>query len=70
MKDSLENLKEDVSEIKVDIAEIKVDLKYHIKRTDQVEQMLLPIYKFKIWATYSIVVAGLIATILTIRSFL
>jgi len=64
------DVEEDISEIKVNIAEIKSDLKHHIKRTDQVEDMLLPIYKFKIWAQYSIVIVGAVVTILTLKGFL
>jgi len=63
-------MERDIQEIKVDIAEIRKDLHYHIKRTDALQEMITPIYKFKIFLIYSMSVATLIATILTIRSFL
>lgn len=63
-------MEKDIGEIKADIAEIKVDLKYHIKRTNQLENMVLPLYKFKIWAQYTIVIAGAVATILSLKGLL
>jgi hypothetical protein len=63
-------VEKDIQEIKVNIAEIKKDLHYHIKRTDALQEMITPIYKFKIFLLYSMSVAALVATILTIRSLL
>lgn len=63
-------MEKDIGEIKVHIVEIKADLKYHIKRTDELEEMLLPIYKFKIWAQYTIIIASAIAAILALKDLL
>ena len=63
-------MQDKIEEIRVDIAEIKVDLKYHIKRTDELEKMVLPIYKFKIWLQYTVVLAGAISALLAFKEFL
>lgn len=63
-------MEKDIQEIKVDIAEIKVDLKYHIKRTDELEKMVLPIYKFKIWIQYTLVFVSALATIYSLKEIL
>lgn len=64
------NVQEKIEEIRVDIAEIKVDLKYHIKRTDELEKMVLPIYKFRIWLQYTIIIASAISALLVFKEFL
>lgn len=63
-------MQEKIEEIRVDIAEIKVDLKYHIKRTDELEKMVLPIYKFRIWLQYTIIIASAISALLVFKEFL
>ena len=63
-------MEKDIGEIKVNIAEIKVDLKYHIKRTNELEKMVLPIYKFKIWLQYSLTIAAAVGTLLALKEFL
>ena len=35
--------KKDLAEIKADISAIKVDLKHHVKRTDQLQDMVQPL---------------------------
>jgi hypothetical protein len=35
--------KKDIAKIQVDIAEIKVDLKHHVKRTDDLQNMVQPL---------------------------
>jgi hypothetical protein len=41
-----------LNEIEVHLAEIKKDLKYHIKRTDELERMVTPTYKLYIFGSY------------------
>jgi len=41
-------------EIEIHLAEIKKDLRYHIKRTDQLEKIVVPIHKSHVFISYSI----------------
>lgn len=59
-------MQKDMEEIKVDIAEIKTDLKYHIKRTDLLEEMVRPAYHMSMFLKIGGAVAVTIATILTV----
>jgi hypothetical protein len=70
VNEQVDAIKEAITEIKVDTAEIKLDLKYHIKRTDELEKMVLPMYKFRIWLQYTLFVVGTAVTVLTLRGFL
>lgn len=38
-----EQAKKNIAQMQVDIAEIKVDLKHHVKRTDQLQDMIQPL---------------------------
>lgn len=58
MKEQLKEIQEDLSEIKVDIAEIKQDLRYHIRRTDNLEKMVTPLHLFYVWFSKSIIILG------------
>ena len=43
IKDDLKEIKQDVALTRVDISEIKTDLRYHIKRTDILENQVKPV---------------------------
>lgn len=43
-----------LNEIEIHLAEIKKDIKYHIKRTDDLEQMVTPTYKAYVFVSYLI----------------
>lgn len=45
-------MEEKLNEIAINIAEIKKDLKYHIKRTDALEDMVKPSYRLTLALTY------------------
>lgn len=61
-------MQKDIEDIKVDIAEIKTDLKYHIKRTDMLEEMVRPAYQMslfiKIGASVAVTIAAIAAVIM------
>lgn len=43
---------EKIKEIEIHLAEIKSDLKHHIKRTDLLQEMVEPVYKSHVFASY------------------
>lgn len=47
LEEKLDKISVDLGEIKVVQAEQAADLKYHIKRTDQIENKLLPLVDIK-----------------------
>ena len=59
----LDKISEDISEIKITQAEQAKDLRYHIKRTTQIENSLLPIVQAKHKLDGAFKVIGIIASI-------
>lgn len=47
IENKLDKISEDLSSIKITQTEQAVDLKYHIKRTTQIEEKLLPLVEAK-----------------------
>lgn len=47
IEEKLDKIGDDQSQIRVVQAEQAADLKYHIKRTDQIEEQLLPLVEIK-----------------------
>lgn len=62
LDEKLDKIGEDISEIKVVQAEQAVDLKYHIRRTDQIEEKLLPLVATKNKIEGAFKVIGMIAS--------
>ncbi len=59
----MDELKQDMKEIKSDISDIKVDLKYHIKRTTDLEGMVKPAYHMLIILRFVIATALFVAAL-------
>lgn len=66
MKEILEAIKEDIAEIKVDIAEMKVDVRHHIKRSDQHEDLLMTLSRFKERSIGAMGFITMLSTLITI----
>ena len=62
----MQGLKKDVQEIKESQIRMEMDIKYHIKRTDTLESMTMPLYKLYIFSKYTLATLSVIGTILAI----
>lgn len=63
LEEKLDRISTDLSEIKIVQAEQAKDLKYHIKRTNQIEDKLLPIVEVKHKLDGAFKVIGIICSI-------
>lgn len=62
IEEKLDKVSEDLSQIKVVQASQAADLKYHIKRTTQIEEQLLPLVELKHKFDGAFLLVGKIAT--------
>lgn len=65
LEEKLDKISDDLAEIKVTQAEQAKDLKYHIKRTDQIEYKLIPLVVTKHKMDGAFKVIGIIASVAT-----
>ena len=62
LEEKLDKISENITDIKVVQAEQAKDLKYHIKRTTQIEEKLMPLHYLKVKVDAVFKVMGMVAS--------
>jgi len=59
----MDEIRKDLEAIRESQIRMEVDLKYHVKRTDVLEKMVLPLHKTRIFFQYLVIMAGSTLTV-------